>query len=233
MFDPTRVRAITLDLDDTLWPVWPAIERAEAALNHWLAQHAPMTVALFANAHARHEMREHIMRTRPELAHDLGAIRREAIRLALYRAGENPLLAEAAFEAFFDERNRVTLFDDALPALQWLAARYPLVAVSNGNADLQRVGLAQYFKAGISAARFGVGKPDVRIFQAAAEAAGVPAAEVLHVGDDAGLDVLGALGAGMQAVWVNRSDHPWTHELQPHDTVEDLSELCDILQSAA
>jgi putative hydrolase of the HAD superfamily len=233
MLDPARIRAITLDLDDTLWPVWPTIERAEAALNQWLMQHAPMTAALFANAHARHDVREHIMRTRPELAHDLGAIRREAIRLALYRAGENPLLADAAFNVFFEERNRVTLFDDALPALQWLAERYPLVAVSNGNADLQRVGLAHFFRAGISAAHFGVGKPDARIFYAAADAVGVPAANVMHVGDDASLDVLGALGAGMQAVWVNRSDHLWTHGEHPHETVEQLSELCDLLMPAS
>ncbi|TAG35631.1 MAG: HAD family hydrolase, partial [Polaromonas sp.] len=32
MFNPALVKAITLDLDDTLWPVWPAIERAEKAL---------------------------------------------------------------------------------------------------------------------------------------------------------------------------------------------------------
>mgnify|MGYP003353772201 CR=1 FL=1 len=35
-----RPRALTLDLDDTLWPVWPAIERAEAVLHDWLKAHA-------------------------------------------------------------------------------------------------------------------------------------------------------------------------------------------------
>ena len=40
--------------------------------------------------------------------------------------------------------------------------------------------------------------------------------DVLHVGDDATLDALGALNAGMQAAWVNRSDHLWPHEAQPH-----------------
>ena len=28
----SRIRAITLDLDDTLWPIWPTIERAERVL---------------------------------------------------------------------------------------------------------------------------------------------------------------------------------------------------------
>jgi 2-haloalkanoic acid dehalogenase type II len=231
MLDLTIIKAITLDLDDTLWPVWPAIERAEAALDDWLGRHAPMTAALFANPTARHDIREQIVRTRPELKHNLSAIRREAIRLALYRSKENPLLADEAFEVFFDARHQVTLFDDAMLALEYLSSRYPVVALSNGNADVARVGLGKYFRAAISAQQFGVGKPDPRIFHAAAGAVDVPAHNVLHVGDDATLDVLGALNAGMQTAWVNRSDHLWTHDASPHETVTSLTELCDLFKA--
>jgi HAD superfamily hydrolase (TIGR01549 family) len=145
----------------------------------------------------------------------------------LLKAGDDPDLAEAAFEVFFAERNRVQLFDDALPALEWLASRYPVVAVSNGNADVHRVGLGQHFKGAISAREFGVGKPDARIFHAAASLAGVRHSEVLHVGDDAQLDVLGALVAGLQVAWINREGHGWEHEpMRPHTTVRDLLSLC-------
>jgi putative hydrolase of the HAD superfamily len=51
---------------------------------------------------------------------------------------------------------------------------------------------------------------------------------VLHVGDDATLDVLGALNCGMQTVWVNRSDQLWAHPAVPHETVATLTELCDL-----
>ncbi|MES2687254.1 MAG: HAD family hydrolase [Pseudomonadota bacterium] len=231
MLDLTIIKAISLDLDDTLWPVWPAIERAEAALDAWLGRHAPMTAAMFANPTARHDVREQILRTRPELKHNLSAIRREAIRLALYRSKENPLLADDAFEVFFAARHEVTLFDDALLALEFLSARYPVVALSNGNADIQRIGLGKYFRASISAQEFGLGKPDPRIFHAAAGAVDVPAHNVLHVGDDATLDVLGALNAGMQTAWVNRSDHLWVHEASPHETVTNLTELCDLFKA--
>jgi len=44
-----------------------------------------------------------------------------------------------------------------------------------------------------------------RIVHAAAGRTGVAFADVRHGGDDAALDVLGALGAGMQMVWVNRT----------------------------
>ena len=227
MLDLTLIKAITLDLDDTLWPIWPTIVRAEKALETWLEQHAPMSVALFANATARHDIRQQVTRLQPELKHDLSAVRREAIRLTLQLSGENPLLAEAAFDVFFAERNRVTLFDDALQTLQFLASRFPLVALSNGNADIHRIGIGSYFTASLNAQQFGVGKPDPRIFHAAAGAVDVRPAEVLHIGDDATLDVLAALNCGMQTVWVNRSDSLWTYGSEPHETVGTLTELCE------
>ena len=229
MLDTSQIRAITLDLDDTLWPIWPTIERAEIALNQWLSQHAPVSAALVAHPASRVALREHVVNTRPELAHDMSALRRELIRLALHRSEEDTSLAEPAFEIFFEHRMKVNLFDDALPALMYLASRFPVVAVSNGNADVHRVGIGAHFHASVSAHEFGVAKPDPRIFHAAAAAAGCAAHEVLHVGDDSALDVLGALGAGMQTVWVNREGHAWKHTDQPHATVTDLSQLCQLL----
>jgi HAD superfamily hydrolase (TIGR01509 family) len=229
MLDLTLIKAISLDLDDTLWPVWPAIERAEKALDGWLSQHAPMTAAMFSSPTARLEIRAHVTNTRPELKHNMSAVRREAIRLALSRSSEDPLLAEEAFDVFFAERNRVTLFEDALPALEFLSARFPLVALSNGNADIERIGIHQYFQASISAHAFGVGKPDPRIFYAAAGAVNAEPGSVLHIGDDAGLDVMGALNAGMQTVWLNRAGNAWEQAQSPQLTVGSLTELCELM----
>lgn len=228
--DASRVRAITLDLDDTLWPIWPTIARAEDVLQAWLSEHAPATAALCAAPGTLRELRNQMSTTRPDLAHDMSGLRRESIRLLLQRAGDDPALAEPAFEVFFAERHRVELFDDALPALEWLSSRYPVVAVSNGNADVHRVGIGAHFRASLNAHGFGAAKPDARIFHAAAQAAGVEASQVLHVGDDAHLDGVGALQAGMQLAWVNRGGHPWEHApLQPHITLTDLRVLCDAL----
>ena len=228
--DVSRIRAITIDLDDTLWPIWPTITRAENVLQAWLADHAPATAALCATPGALREVRNHMNTTRPDLAHDMSALRRESIRLVLQRAGDDPALAEPAFEVFFEARHQVELFADALPALEALSARYPLVALSNGNADIHRVGLAPYFKAALSAREFGVGKPDPRIFHAAAALAGVAPQDTLHVGDDPHLDGVGGLGAGMQFAWVNRQGHDWAHAPhQPHLTVADLQALVDRL----
>ncbi|MDD0809634.1 HAD-IA family hydrolase [Curvibacter sp. RS43] len=226
MLDLARIRAITLDLDDTLWPIWPTIARAEEVLAQWLRDHAPRTAELFAQPGALREIRNRMVDLRPDLRADLSALRRESIRLALGQAGDPTDLAEPAFDVFFAERQRVTMFDDAHPSLQFMAARYPLVAVSNGNADIEQVGLAPYFKAALNARDFGVAKPDPRIFHAAAEAAGVAPHEVLHVGDDAALDAVGALQSGLQAVWLNREQQAWTHEHPAPMTVQSLTELC-------
>jgi FMN hydrolase / 5-amino-6-(5-phospho-D-ribitylamino)uracil phosphatase len=230
MLDMRRIRAITLDLDDTLWPVWPVMARAEKALSDWLAAHAPQTAALMTQPDQRLALRQQVQRERPDISLDLGTLRREVIRLALQLHAEDTALVEPAYDVFIAERMRVDLFDEVRPALAWMAARFPLVAISNGNADVHRVGIGEYFRAALSAQDFGVGKPDPRIFHAAAAAAGVPAHDALHVGDDAEMDVLGGLKAGMQTVWVNRVKHEWVHEAQPHVRVSDLRQLCALLQ---
>ena len=226
MLDISQIKAITFDLDDTLWPIWPAIARAELAMGDWLRPRAPATAALLADAPARLALREEVVRANPGIAHNMSAIRLELIRQGLLRSNEAPELAQGGYDVFLAHRMKVDFFDDVLPALDFLAARFPLVAVSNGNADIERVGLGRYFSSCVSAHEFGVAKPDVRIFHAAAVAAGVAPHEVLHVGDDAALDVLGADASGMQTVWVNRVGHAWTHDTQPHLTVADLAQLC-------
>ncbi|QIL79567.1 HAD-IA family hydrolase [Diaphorobacter sp. HDW4A] len=228
--DISRIKAITIDLDDTLWPVWPTITRAEEVLAEWLRQHAPATSAAYPDSRSLRRIRERVELERPELRFDLSAMRRESIRAALTECGDDPALAEPAFDLFFDERQRVVLFDDALETLEFLAARYPVVAISNGNADVNRIGLGRYFKAALSAQGFGIAKPDVRIFQAGAEQAGYSSEAVLHVGDDARLDVEGALLAGMQTAWVNWDNKTWELEAQPHVMLSKLGELCSILR---
>ncbi|MDB5947541.1 MAG: family hydrolase [Ramlibacter sp.] len=237
-FDASRVSAIALDLDDTLWPFQPAVERAERALHAWLVQHAPKTAGVLVTPRVLAELRAATQRERPELAHDLSALRRESIRTALRRADEDPSLAEAAYAVFFAERQRVVLYDDVLPSLHWLSERYPLVAVSNGNGDLELAGVHGFFRSALSAAKFGRAKPDAAIFHAAAAAAGSPCDGMLHVGDDPVLDIAGALAAGLQAAWVVRSadaaEPAWeSGGARPQLIVRSLRELCQALGSGS
>lgn len=223
--------ALTLDLDDTLWPVAPTIARADTLMWQWLGRHAPATHAARDDARLR-ALRSAVMREHPEWAHDLGALRRETIRSALRAAGDDPALAEPAFDVFFDERQRVTLYEDVLPALARLAARWPVVALSNGNADIRRVpGLAGFFHAAISARDLGMSKPAPEVFAAACRRAGAAPGRTLHIGDDPALDVDGAIDAGLQAAWVQRPDALSARRPRgrPHHEVSRLDELAERL----
>jgi putative hydrolase of the HAD superfamily len=165
----------------------------------------------------------------PQRLHDLSFMRLEMIRLGLQVSAEDQGMAAAAFEVFFAARQEVELFADALAALQKLSARWPVLALSNGNADVQRIGIGQFFCGSVSAHDAGAAKPDARIFQAAADRLQLQPERILHVGDDASMDVLGAQAFGMQTAWVNRTDQVWSFDQLPDTTVVSMAELCDLL----
>lgn len=208
-----EIKAISLDLDDTLWPIWPSIERAEHNLHEFLLAHAPKTAMQFPIPAMRH-LREHVAQVNPSLAHDFTAQRKLSLRHAFQLSGESEELVEPAFEAFFSARNQVTLYDDCIPALQGLAKQFPLIALTNGNADLQRTGISEYFIDCVAAKDIGSAKPDRAIFAAASAKLGVAAENILHVGDDPWLDIQGAHDAGFQSAWINRIEAIWPDEVK-------------------
>lgn len=224
------IRAITLDLDDTLWPIWPVIERAEQALHEWLLRHCPRTAERFPIVEMR-ALRASVADAHPHLTHDYCAQRTLSLQQAMRASGEDPAGASEAFEVFMAERNRVDLYPDALDGLHRLGAQHRLAALTNGNADLQRIGLATHFEFALGAREFGRAKPDPSIFLAACAQLDLAPHEVLHVGDDPELDVLGARAAGLHCAWINRRDEQWTHECAPDITITSLLQLADWLDS--
>ena len=207
-------RAITLDLDDTLWPVGPTLIAAERVLADWLAAHAPATAAR-TDADSRAAIRRRLVAEHPARAHDMSFLRHEGLRRAMAEAGDDPRLADEAFAVFLDARQRVVPFDDVAPVLERWSRRYVLVAVTNGNAEVARTPIGRWFAGAVSAHELGCAKPDPRMFAAACAIAGVPPAATLHVGDDPHLDVLGARAAGLQAAWLRRPAFAHRH---PADT---------------
>jgi putative hydrolase of the HAD superfamily len=210
----TETRVLSLDLDDTLWPVAPVIARAEIALLEWLRERFPRAV-LGHDIDSMRALRARVALQFPEQGHDLTFLRRQALAQQLGAAGYGEAAAEMALEVFLAARNRVECYADVHPALVRLRSRYRLFAVSNGNADIARCGLGHLFDGHITARGAGAAKPDARIFAELLKAAGVAPAQVLHVGDDPLADVAGAMRAGLQAVWLNRDARAWPAELAP------------------
>lgn len=221
----SRILAITLDLDDTLWPIAPVMQRAETTLDAWLRAHCP-SVALAYPIEAMRSLREQVFAEHPHLAHDFTALRKISLARAFEGHGLEAYWIERAFDVFYSARNDVELYSEVAPALARLAQRWPLASLSNGNADLARIGLAGHFRAFVHAREFGCAKPEMRLFHAAADALGVAPARIAHVGDDPELDVIGAKRAGMVAVWLNREGFRWPiEELAPDLEIARLDEL--------
>ena len=154
------VRAITLDLDDTLWPIGPAINRAEEQLDAWMKAHAPRSFARWPQA-KRRKLREQVDLERPHLSHDMTVQRQWMLERMLAEAGDDIALMPAAYEAYFAGRCDVKHYGDSVPALDRLAARVPLAAISNGNADLSLCGIDQYFEMSLAAREAGMLPGDI------------------------------------------------------------------------
>lgn len=224
-----RTKAVCLDLDDTLWDLGPAMDRAERSFHGWLSGRAPDLARAWPVERIR-ELRRTVATEFGADHHDLSAQRREVYRRLSGDGGLPGGLADEAFDVFQRFRNQVDLYADVRPALERLARGRVVVALTNGNADLGAIGLAGYFTATFSAATLGTAKPDPAAFLAVCRTLALEPADVVHAGDDPGKDVVAARRAGMHAVWVNRRGLDWPPDLPPPEhVVGDLEALADLL----
>ena len=226
------IHTITLDLDDTLWAIHPVIKRAEERLYAWIGEHYPRITELFEPEDIW-ALRSEVIADYRDRSHDLTFLRRTVLTRLGHAAGYGDAYVDDAFEVFDEARNDVTLFPEARPALVSLRERFVLIAVTNGNANLDRIGIRDLFDGVVSAAMAGAAKPARRIFDKAVEAGGASAAQTLHVGDHPLYDVHGARDAGLKAIWVNRNGDEWPHEyLEPDAEVQHLGELDGLLSQS-
>ncbi|MBT8131655.1 MAG: HAD-IA family hydrolase [Gammaproteobacteria bacterium] len=224
-----NITVISIDLDDTLWPVAPVIRRAEKQVRRWLARHFPK-IDLSSEATHFTALRQEVLRLHPDRGHDFAFQRRVSFRMLMESGGYDVAMVDRAYEVFMQARNEVNVYADVMPGLQRLGERYSLIAVTNGNADLDYIGLAHYFDHQIRAADIGAAKPAAAIFDAAAAAAGVSAQQVLHIGDAPLEDVNGAQQAGMTAIWMNRFGRKWPEEYpQAAAEISSLEDLYPLL----
>ena len=219
------IQAICFDLDDTLWDLAPVIPRAEAHLYRWFGEHYPAVHEHFSAADIL-DLRIDAAARHPELIHDLGQLRMKVLRKVAHDSGYTDECADRAFEVFQAMRNAIELFPDVLPAMTRLKTEFRLLTLSNGNANLTVIGIADYFEASYTAREIGAAKPDTRVFEAVCIDVGLPAEQILHVGDHPRNDIVAARAAGLRTAWVNRENRTWdADDTGPDHTVACLEEL--------
>jgi len=218
-------KLICFDLDDTLWPCMPTIQRAEQMLYNWLARHKPAITQMYTTDQLR-KKRKQLIQAQPELIHDLSAARRLHLKQLASEFSDTDEWVESAFNIFYEARQKVTLFDDVIPVLSSLKSQFTLVALTNGNAHITKTGLAEYFDFQISAADVQAAKPDPAMFFSAMQKARVSPGQTLHVGDHPLHDIQGARNAGIDAVWIKRFEQSWDlNEPQPEQQFNNLHQL--------
>jgi 2-haloalkanoic acid dehalogenase type II len=227
------VRAICFDLDNTLWEIEPVLVRAERILADWLERRYPEISAVFMPTDVQ-RVRDALVAERPDQAHDLTFLRRETLKRVAVSAGFNEPVAQGiaheAFALWRAARNELEPYAEVVPALERLRRRYRLATLSNGNADLELIGLAHHFEVRLHAAELGCAKPDPRSYARLAELLTLRPAEILFVGDEPHADVVGPRAAGMQTAWVNRGRLVWPGALPAPDAqIADLRELETLL----
>lgn len=225
------IKLITFDLDDTLWDTAPVIVSAEATLRQWLTEHAPH----LGGVPVEHlwAIRERVLLAQPSLKHRISALRRQVLFHALEEAGYDPAqanqLADQSFEVFLHARHQLEIFPEVQPTLEALANHFALGVVTNGNADVRRLGLADYFKFALCAEDIGIAKPDARLFHEALQRGEATADTAVHIGDHPGDDIAGAQQAGLRAIWFNPNGKAWEAERAPDAEIRSLIELPGLL----
>ncbi|HOW75249.1 MAG TPA: HAD family hydrolase [Candidatus Competibacteraceae bacterium] len=222
------IKAITFDLDDTLWDIWPVVERAEELLHDWLTVRYPRIPERLTPLELR-ELSSEVTAAYPERAYDRTWLRKEALNLAARRAGYQAFDVEGAFEVFFVARNAVEPFAEVRPTLERLGRRYLLASLSNGNADLRLIGLDDLFAFSLNAIDIGAAKPDPLLFKEASRRLAVRPDQIVHIGDDPEHDIFGAARAGFRTVWVNRTCRDWPGGPKADAEIVTLDELEPVL----
>ncbi|EOI5729791.1 5-amino-6-(5-phospho-D-ribitylamino)uracil phosphatase YigB [Cronobacter malonaticus] len=229
------IAALTFDLDDTLYDNRPVIARTEQETLAFMQRYHPRLSAF--TAADLHRARTALRQQEPEIYHDVTEWRRRAIEQVMLEAGLSAHEAsEGANEAmlnFARWRSRIEVPEENLEALQQLAKKWPLVAITNGNAEPDQFGLGGLFQFVLRAGPHGRAKPYSDMYHLAAQKLGVAPEAILHVGDDLTTDVAGAIRSGVQACWINLLDGDLMQiddsRLLPHLEISRLASLTSLI----
>ncbi len=199
------IRAMTFDLDDTLYDNGPVIANLEQEMVEWMVQHHPVSASRPLSWWI--ELKQTLARQRPALKHDVTLWRFKQIEKGLKLLGYDDqnafLAAHQAMKEVLRLRNLIDVPHETHRVLAALAQKIPLIAITNGNADPQQIGLDGYFQAILKAGPDGFAKPFPDLFDKAQQLLGIERHSILHVGDHLVTDVFGAWKSGFSSCWIN------------------------------
>lgn len=236
----TQIKAISFDLDDTLYsnkPVMQTIEQKMIAyfsglscLNNALSD---QQVALLDIPFWSRFRRQAILK-QPDLAHDVVRVRLVTYQLGFISLGlteaDAQQQAQAALDYFVELRSNFTVPERSEKLLADLSEKFPLIAISNGNVDTKALGISKYFQQVYHAGWQSDGrllkqKPATDMFSLACQQLAIKPSQLLHVGDCGRADIQGALLAGCQAAWLSCYEVGKPITVLPHVELNEITQL--------
>ncbi|KPU83046.1 HAD family hydrolase [Psychromonas sp. PRT-SC03] len=225
-------KAISFDLDDTLYDNHPIIKKAESDFLCYLNKtYAPLNEL---NAHQWGLYKNHLLRERPELIDDVSLLRLEILKRIMCIYGITPYLAteyaQQALTEFLNLRSAFKVPVESIDLLHKLSAHYPLIAITNGNVNTHQIGLEHSFKFVLQAGNGYKAKPHIDLFNEAALRLKINVSDILHVGDNLYSDVFGAQNSGAQSIWLNKNKQSLDNaKLLPTVEITRLDQLYSLL----
>ena len=144
-------------------------------------------------------------------------------------------LAEQMSEDFLHLTTKYfSLLPGAEELVRYLAKKYPLTVVTNGFIEVQyekfdKSGLRDCFSHIVLSEEVGCQKPNPRIYEEALRMNGVSAEEAVMIGDSWNSDIQGASNAGIDQIWVRKSQDSLPEGQSATYLVQSLSEVMEIL----
>ena len=139
------------------------------------------------------------------------------------------MFADNALDYFVEQRSNFTLPQHTHDFLGYLKTKMPLVAITNGNVDTDKIGIAQYFTHHFHASIENKLKPDRDMFDKACLALHLAPEQLLHVGDCGKNDVFGAINAGCQTAWLNPYQVGKALKVLPTIALDNVEQLTKIV----
>lgn len=203
MFDAAKTKAVLWDLDDTLYSRIQAARLTYPGMFRELLYEDRDDAFIQAAADF---MIEHIVRD--SMIH-------ESTFQALIRQfpPDKPFDCAACQEYYFDHIHEFAVAAPeqlaVVKKLRALGIKTAIVTnVASNRFEFQRnkinaMGLTPLFDAIVLSGETGVHKPDRRVFDHATRLLDVPNEACVFVGDNPDADIVGAINAGMEAVWID------------------------------
>ena len=228
-----EIKLITFDLDDTFWDIKSTIINAEINSRKWIEDRIKKKIE-WGTFDDFLEIRNELIKENPSLDYDLGLLRKKMISYHTQKYFKNQKnldeFIEEAYMFFLEERHKVEFFDGVISVLEKLSLNYKLGVLTNGNADIKKLGIDHMFDFSVSSMDVKSNKPDQGHFIRAKELSQINFHNTLHVGDHPVNDVYGARELGINVMWFNLNNLVWDIDENPPIQFKKWSDFVNLLE---